>query len=99
MLLQLPDETRADLMLEVDMETLAGWLSTLDEATRQALMTGLPSRLQATIQASSVFPSRARQLTMAERGRRELSRALGGQLARVGLSFEQVAHPQGRSAP
>ncbi len=99
MLFELSDEARADLLLEVDVETLAAWLSILDGDTRTRLLAGVPQSLRNSVQASSVFPSRPRQIALAERGRRELARGFQLQLARANLSFESIVHPQAKGDP
>ncbi|MEZ4239905.1 MAG: hypothetical protein R3F59_27895 [Myxococcota bacterium] len=90
MLFELHDEARTDLLLELDTEVLAAWLSVVRADTRQQLLDNLPESLRTSLQAMSVFPSRARQLQLAEQGRQALARAFQRQLARVGLPFEQV---------
>lgn len=96
LLLALTDEARTDLMLEVDVTALAAWISLLDPATRDQLLGTLPSSLRNSLRASDTFPSRARQLLLAERGRRELARGLQAQLARAGLSFEGAVQRRAR---
>ena len=93
MLFEISDEARTDLLLELEVEVLAAWLSVLDPAARDRLMVGLPDALRASISSSSVFPSRIRQLALAERGRRALARGFQRQLARADLSFERVVRP------
>lgn len=90
MLFALGPEARADLFLELEAEPLAAWFSLVDPDTRTRLLEGLPDSLRRSIQASSVFPSRSRQVSLAGRGRRELARGFVRQLARAGLSFEGV---------
>lgn len=90
MLLALPAESRADLLLEVEAEPLAAWFSVVDAELRPRLLAGVPDSLRLSIEAASVFPSRARQLALAGRGRRELARGFQRQLARLGISFERV---------
>ncbi len=90
MLLALPREARADLFLELETEPLAAWLSLVETDTRERLLDGLPESFRSSIQAASVFPSRARQLALANRGRRELARSFQGQLARARIPFERV---------
>lgn len=90
MLLALRREARADLFLELETEPLAAWLSLADADTRERLLDGLPESLRVSIQSASVFPSRTRQLALANRGRRELARSFQGQLARARIAFEQV---------
>ena len=99
MLLALPPESRADLLLEVDAEPLAAWFSIIDPALRPRLLTGVPDALRMTLQAASSFPSRARQVSLAARGRRELARGFQRQLARLGQTFEQVVQSDLESEP
>jgi hypothetical protein len=90
LLLELSDEARADLLLGVDSESLAAWLSLLEADTSEQLLLGMPESLRASVRASSGFASLARQLALADRGRRDLATGFQAQLARAGLSFEQV---------
>jgi hypothetical protein len=90
MLQALSDEARADLLLEVDAEELAAWLSLLDAGARERALSGAPDALRASLSAAA-SPSRARQLALAERGRRALARGLQRQLARAGVPFERAA--------
>jgi hypothetical protein len=94
MLLSLADEARADLMLEVDVEPLAAWMSLLDADTKTRLLAGAPTALLASVQ-SYVFPSRGHQLAMAERGRKDLATSFQNQLARAKMDFADVVYPQG----
>lgn len=95
MLMVLDAESRADLLLSVDLETLAAWASLLETDTRAALLSGLPDTLRLSVQASAVFPSRAHQLALAARGRVALARGFQQQLSRAGISFEQTVQPRG----
>jgi len=95
MLRALPAEARADLVLELDINALAAWLSMQSRESRAALAGGLPSALRSSLAASSQFASRAQQITLAERGRVSLARGFQAQLARAGLSFAQVLSPTG----
>jgi len=100
MLFELSPEGRADLLLEIDVEPLAAWLSLLDAETQARLLSGLPRALATSIQASSEFGSRARQIALADRGRRELARAFQRQLQRAQIPFERVVVPStGRVGP
>src|SRR5690606_29935540 len=90
MLLELSDEARADLLLEVDVEALAAWQSLLDTVTSERVFAAAPRSLRTSLRAASVFASRAQQLALAERGRRELAAGFQARLARENLSFEQV---------
>jgi hypothetical protein len=90
MLSAIPDEARADLLLELDVETLGAWLSLLDADPRDRLLDDLPESLRAAVGAHAAFPSRARQLALAERGRQDLARGFQRQLARANVPFEHV---------
>jgi hypothetical protein len=93
MLQVLSDEARADLLLGVDVETLAAWLSVQDADTRADLIAGLPGSLRTSVAAVGGFTSRARQLALARQGRRDLADGFQRQLARSGVPFEQVVRP------
>lgn len=90
MLLQLPAEGLADLLLSVDVEGLAAWLSMLDADARGRVLSAAPESLRRSIDAVSIFPSRAQQLTRAEEGRQALARGLQAQLARARRPFASV---------
>lgn len=99
MLFDLPSESRADLMLEVDIEPLAAWMSLLDRDTQARLLGGLPRALATSVQATKDFGARSRQVQLAARGRRELARGFQRQLARSGMAFERVVVPVGGGGP
>ncbi len=90
MLFALADEARADLLLGVDGEALAAWLSLLEPSVAEQVLAGAPGALQASVRAASGFSSRARQVALADRGRRELARGFQAQLARDHVRFEDV---------
>ena len=94
MLFALSAEARADLMLAIDVEPLAAWVSLLGPGLRSRLLGDVPDVLRLSIQAASVFPSRAAQLALATQGRRALSRGFLRQLGRAGLSFEAAVVPE-----
>lgn len=96
MLFAISDEARNDLLLELDVETLAAWLALADPDTRDRVVEDLPDSLRASVGAA-VFPSRARLLALAWRGRQDLARGFQQQLARANLPFEQVV--QGQAEP
>ncbi len=96
MLLVLTDEALSDLLLEVDVELLAAWLSFQDAERRALLLEGVPNSLRVSVDGLSQFPSRARQLALAARGRRELARGFQRQLVRSRIPFESVVAPQAR---
>ena len=89
MVFALPDEARTDLLLELDVETLAAWLSLLEDETKERLIEELPDSLRTSVGATS-FPVRARLLALAWRGRQELARGFQRQLARANIPFERV---------
>jgi len=99
MLFELTDEARADLLLEVEVEVLAAWLSLLDAETARRIGVGLPDTLQASLSAASVFPSRTRQVALAEQGRRALAQGFQLQLARAQIPFEAVVGPRAKGDP
>jgi len=93
MLSALPSEARADLLLEVDVELLAAWMSLADGETQHRLLAGAPDSLRASVGSFGAFASRARQLALAARGRQELARGFQRQLVRSGIPFERVVVP------
>jgi hypothetical protein len=95
MLFALSDEARADLLLGVEIEALAAWLSLLDAEARERVVSGLPGSLRSSVRAMSAFTSRSRQLDAAERGRKEIASGLVAQLARSNVRFERALHPVG----
>jgi hypothetical protein len=99
MLFELSNEARADVMLELDVESLSAWLSLQDADVRQRILDGLPLAVRGSIEATSSFASRSRQLALAERGRRELAKGFQRRLAQAGGSFERVVHPEAATGP
>jgi hypothetical protein len=93
MLLVLPSEARADLLLGVDASVLAAWLFLESPDARARLLAGVPDSLRVSVEASSRFPSRERQLVLAARGRRELAAGFQRQLVRARIPFEDVVVP------
>ena len=94
MLFSLSKEACADLLLGVEVERVAAWLSLVDAGTRVRILSGVPSSLQLSVQGASVFPSRDRQVRLAERGRQDLAGGFQRQLARSGVPFEDVVSAQ-----
>jgi len=94
MLFALPDEERADLLLDIDARALAAWLSLLDPSTTERLLASAPAALRRSTQAASSFASRADQLALADAGHRALAAGFQRQLARLRLNFEAVLLPQ-----
>jgi hypothetical protein len=87
MLLKLPEETRADLLLEVDLAALAGWISLQPAQVQHTFIAQVPSSLQRALHSSLSFPSREEQLRLARRGRHELVAAMKRLFARGQESF------------
>jgi hypothetical protein len=94
MLLVLPAEARTDLLLELDLQPLAAWLMLQDSALRAELLAGIPDSLRVALDSVAQLPSRAHQLELAVRGRRELTRGFQRQLLRARIPFERVLVPQ-----
>ncbi|MBX2799673.1 MAG: hypothetical protein KTR31_18490 [Myxococcales bacterium] len=99
MLFELPDEGRTDLMLEVDIDALAAWISILDPESQHRLQMGLPDALRNSLRAVSAFESREQQLALAQQGRKALAAGFQRQLVRANMSFESVVHPSAGSFP
>ena len=72
---------------------LAAWLLLQDPDGRAKLLSNVPASLRASLSAYTVFPSKARQLALAARGRQDLARGFQRQLARAGTSFVRVVAP------
>ena len=94
MLTALPAEARGDLLLGVDVDALAAWRSVQRSEDKGIIDGCMPSSLQTSVAASSRFPSRTRQLALAEQGRRAIARGLQGQLARAGVPFARAFSPE-----
>jgi hypothetical protein len=90
MLLALDVEARADLLLAVEIEPLAAWLSMAAPGMASRLLDGLPDSLRSSVRSVQPASSRAAQLALAAGGRRALARGFQRQIARAGVSFEQV---------
>lgn len=92
MLRRLPGDGLADLLLSVDAVPLAAWLDQQTDADRAALLDGMPRALRASLDA--VAPSDAAAAdALAGRARDALAAGLQRQLAREGMTFEQVLLP------
>jgi len=87
MLTQLPDETRNDLLLEVDIRGLAAWLRMQPTPWRRALVAELSEPLQNAIAQSGNSTSRADQVRWARKGHDGLVKAFKSAYARRGLRF------------
>jgi hypothetical protein len=94
MLFALPREARVDLLLEVDVEPLAAWLTLLDPPDREPVLDAMPASLRASI-GSMRLGTGARLLALANQGRAELATAFQGQLDRAGIPFEHALRPSG----
>ena len=90
MLLKLPPELRTDLLLEVDIKALAGWISVQPAAWQGPFIAGLSPTMQTALKASQGFSSRNEQLQLAQRGRDELVAAVKRLSARGRLSFSAM---------
>ncbi len=90
MLLKLPDDVRADLLLEVDLKGLAGWSSVQQPQWQEGFLRKLAPSMQSAVRASMSFGSRADQLRLARRGHHELVTAVKRQVARGKLSFGEL---------
>ena len=95
MLEALPAEARADLLLGVDAELLAAWLSSRDVAVADDMRAHMPDALRSTLAglgAPAPGPARARA---ARAGGQALAQAFQAQLVRHGIGFDSVL--RGRS--
>lgn len=90
MLLKLSNEARANLFLEIEIKSLAGWLSMQTAESQNQLIEGLPNSLQAAINASLDFASRSQQLALARVGREKLSLAMRMELTRNNIPLQHV---------
>ncbi len=90
MLMKLPQETRSDLLLEVDIKALAGWASMQPTKWQEQFLSGLQPSMQAALRASQAFQSRGEQLQLAQRGRDELVGAVKKLSARGRISFSAM---------
>ena len=89
MLLRLGGEQRADLLLELELEPVAAWLSFLDDEVRDRIQADLPSALRNSLRAVSGGSVEVR-LQRATTGRRLLAEGFQRQLARSRTPFEQM---------
>ncbi|MCA2981324.1 MAG: hypothetical protein INH37_23880, partial [Myxococcaceae bacterium] len=90
MLLKVPAEQRADLLLEVDVRALAAWLSLQPAARREQLVGPLSPSVQAALKASMAFDSKAALLEQARRGQAGLVDSVRRRLAGGALSFAEL---------
>ncbi len=90
MLLKLPAEVASEVVLELDIRELAGWLSVQPVAWQKGFVKGLPPSLQSALGAASAFGSRDDQMVLAKRGRRALAAAIQRLCARGKLAFADL---------
>jgi len=90
MVLKLPPDRQADLLLEVDVRGLAGWVSLQDAGWREQLMGRISHTLQNAVRANMAFTSRKEQQRLARQGREELAGAVKRLLAKGQISFAEL---------
>jgi hypothetical protein len=90
MLTRVPGSLQTDLLLDVDIRSLAGWLSMQNPAWLDRFMRGLSPSMLNAVRASMAFGSRADQLTLARRGQGELAAALQKLVARGQVTFAEI---------
>ncbi len=90
MLLKLPQELRADVLLEVDMRGLAGWSSVQHPSWQTQFFAQLTPSLQAALRANMSFGSNADRLVLARRGHQELVSAMKRLVSRGSVSFAEM---------
>ncbi len=90
MLLKLPQELRADLLLEVDVRGLAGWSSLQQPAWQESFLAGLTPTVRNAVRANMAFASRAEQLRLAHQGRVELASGIKRLVTRGKVSFSEI---------
>lgn len=87
MLMKLPAELQADLLLQVDIKALAAYASLQTPAWRARFVAALSPTMQNALEASSSFDSTEAQVQMARRAHDELVAALKRLVASGRLSF------------
>jgi hypothetical protein len=90
MLLKLPQELQADLLLEVDVKGLAGWSSVQQPAWRESFISKLTPSVQNAVRANMAFSSPADQFRMARHGHDELVSAMKRLVAGGRVSFTEI---------
>ncbi len=90
MLARVPAHLQTDLLLDVDIRSLAGWFSQQNPKWQESFMGKLSASMQNAVRASMAFGSRADQLTLARRGQKELAAAVQKLVARGQISFVDV---------
>jgi hypothetical protein len=90
MLFKLPNELRADMLLEVDLKGLAGWSSVQHPAWQESFISRLAPTMQEAVRANQAFLSRADQFRVAQRGHNELVSAVKKLVTRGKVSFPEI---------
>ena len=90
MLLELPTETRTNLLLSVEIDILSAWLSLEPSNVRNALIDESPVTLQAALQTAMSFENVESQLRLAEEGRKAVAKEFQSELARRHRSSESA---------
>ncbi|WP_224243873.1 hypothetical protein [Hyalangium gracile] len=90
MLMKLPQDVQADMLLEVDVKGLAGWSSVQQPAWRESFIGRLAPSMQSAVRANMTFSSQADQYRMARRGQDELVSALKRLVAGGRVSFTEI---------
>ncbi|MBN1205366.1 MAG: hypothetical protein JXB05_10625 [Myxococcaceae bacterium] len=90
MLLKLPQDVQADMLLEVDVKVLAGWSSVQHPAWRESFISRLAPSMQNAVRANMAFSSPADQFRMARRGHDELVSAMKRVVAGGRVSFTEL---------
>ena len=90
MLLKVPSELQADMLLEVDVKGLAGWSSLQSPAWQEHFLAGLSPSLQNALRASMAFRSRADQLSAARRGHGELVASVKKLVTQGKVTFSEI---------
>ena len=90
MLLELDDETRTDLLLDIDVSHLAAWLRTQTADAKARLLDTAPGALRTALAACPTPVSQAEQYALANDGRAALSAALQRRLLRGDIAFQAL---------
>jgi hypothetical protein len=90
MLLKLPQDVQADMLLEVDPKVLAGWSSVQQPAWREGFISRLAPSMQNAVRANMAFSSPADQFRVARRGHDELVSAMKRLVAGGKVSFTEI---------
>jgi hypothetical protein len=90
MLVRISDELQANVLLDVDIRELAGWISVQPPTWQDGFIARLQPAMQNAIRAATAFGSRADQLALARRGRSALAAALQRLVARGQVQFAEI---------